>query len=102
MSAPKKNILLLINIAVSRFPLSIPKNEINPLKVAPTNEPLIIEAALSDWLSSCPASRTDAHANPSGYGNLSSFFKISSNLERLIELVKVFISPLILSLKINS
>ena len=75
ISLPKKNILLPLNIAISRLPLRNPANEINPLNVPPTSAPLIIDIALSDSASSCPASSTDAHASPSGYCRLSSFLQ---------------------------
>ena len=84
ISLPKKNILLPLSIAVSRLPLRIPANEINPLNAPPTRAPLIIDVALSDSASSCPASSTDAHANPSGYCKLSSFFTMKTCLIGII------------------
>ena len=66
ISLPKKNILPPLIIAVSRLPFKIPANEINPLNAPPTKAPLIIDVALSDPASSCPALSTDAHANLQG------------------------------------
>ena len=80
ISPPKKKILFPLSIAVSRFPFNTPANEMRPLKAPPNKAPLIIEVALSELSDSCPASRTDAQASPSGYCKLSSFLTIKTCL----------------------
>ena len=84
MSPPKKKILFPLNTAVSRFPFNTPANEISPLNEPPNKAPLIIEAALEELSDSCPASRTDAHASPSGYCRLSSFLTMKTCLIGII------------------
>ena len=80
MSPPKKKILFPIKVAPSRTPFKTPKNEIKHLKAPPINAPFTIRPALFELSDSSPASRTDAHARPSGYCRLSSFFTIKTCL----------------------